>query len=64
MGLRFTISGLKAGEHSLAAYHNNVDGVMTPDYPTVKVLVNGVQVLEGVEQTIRQEKTPFRACPM
>lgn len=56
MGLRFTISGLKAGEHSLAAYHNNVDGVMTPDYPTVKVLVNGVQVLEGVEQTIRQEK--------
>lgn len=56
MGLRFTISGLKAGEHSLAAYHNNVDGKMAPGYPTVKVLVNGEQVLEGVEQTIRQEQ--------
>lgn len=55
MGLRFTISGLAEGVHSLCAYHNNTDGKTAPGYPKVKVLVDGVTVAEGVEQTIRQE---------
>ncbi|MBO5427638.1 MAG: hypothetical protein J5996_04350, partial [Prevotella sp.] len=55
MGLRFTISGLAEGVHSLCAYHNNTDGKTAPGSPKVKVLVDGVTAAEGVEQTIRQE---------
>lgn len=46
-----TISGLKAGSHSLQAFHNNIDGF---DAPPIDVYVNGVKKLEGVEQTNRQ----------
>nr|QIM10189.1 hypothetical protein Prevot485_2880 [uncultured Prevotella sp.] len=56
MGVQFTISGLPAGEHTLCAYHNNTDGVTTPGYPTIKVVVDGVTALTGVEQTIRATK--------
>lgn len=57
MGIQFTITGLTPGEHTLAAYHNNTDGQMTPGYPTVRVVVNGVEQVSGVEQTIRRETT-------
>ena len=53
MGIQLTISGLSAGEHTITAYHNNTDGMLTPGYPTVKVVVDGVEKASGVEQTIR-----------
>ena len=53
MGIQLTISGLSAGEHTITAYHNNTDGMLTPGYPTIKVVVDGVEKASGVEQTIR-----------
>jgi len=41
MGVKFTITGLTAGTHSLAAYHNNTDGVTEHGYPDVMVKING-----------------------
>lgn len=55
MGLKFTISGLSTGEHSICAYHNNTDGITTPAYPNLKVLVNGVEVASDIQQTTRQQ---------
>lgn len=55
MGIQFVISGLTPGEHSLCAYHNNTDGIMSPSYPKVNVIVNGKLQQEGVEQTIRAQ---------
>lgn len=57
MGLKFTISGLSAGKHTLTAYHNNTDGKLSPSYPTVKVVVDGTTLQQGIVQTIRAEKT-------
>lgn len=57
MGLKFTISGLSAGKHTLTAYHNNTDGKLSPSYPTVKVVVDGTTLQQGIAQTIRAEKT-------
>lgn len=57
MGLKFTISGLSAGKHTLTAYHNNTDGKLSPSYPTVKVVVDGTTRQQGIAQTIRAEKT-------
>ncbi len=57
MGLKFTISGLSAGKHTLTAYHNNTDGKLSPSYPSVKVVVDGTTLQQGIAQTIRAEKT-------
>ena len=56
MGLKFTITGLSAGTHTLTAYHNNTDGTLTPGYPDVKVKVNGEEKQTGVKQTVRAQK--------
>lgn len=55
--LDVTISGLKAGHHSLQAYHNCVEyeenqGVI----PDIDIYVNGIKVKEGVKQSIRKSK--------
>jgi len=55
-GIQLIISGLSAGEHSLMAYHNSVDGYQG-ELPTLDVLVDGKTVAEGVKQTIRAEQT-------
>ena len=47
------IEGLPAGEHSLLAYHNCVDGG-TPVIAKLDVAVNGTTVLTGVTQTQRE----------
>lgn len=47
------IEGLPAGEHSLLAYHNCVDGG-TPVIAKLDVAVNGTTVLTGVAQTQRE----------
>lgn len=54
MGIQFTITGLKAGRHTLTAYHNNTDGLTDP-YPTLRILVNGKEVASGISQTIRTQ---------
>lgn len=49
--LRFIVKGLSAGRHTLLTYHNCADkGHGQP--PMVKVLVNGEQVSDPVQQTI------------
>lgn len=55
-GVQFVIEGLKEGLHSLMAYHNMIEGVGgTPS--TLKVVVNGQTVGEGIQQTIRMKQT-------
>lgn len=56
MGVKFTISGLSAGTHTLAAYHNNTDGISSPGYPDICVKINGETVQNGVKQSIRAQK--------
>lgn len=56
MGIQFTITGLKAGKHTLTAYHNNTDGLTDP-YPTLRILVNGKEVAVSISQTIRSQST-------
>lgn len=53
MGVKFTITGLSAGTHTLAAYHNNTDGISSPGYPDICVKINGETVQNGVKQSIR-----------
>lgn len=54
MGIQFTVSGLKAGRHTLTSYHNNTDGLTDP-YPTLRITVNGKEVASGIAQTIRSQ---------
>ena len=49
--LDVTVEGLKAGSHSLQAYHNNVEGLSCPP---VDVYVDGQRVLTGVVQSNRK----------
>ncbi len=54
--LKFTISGLSAGQHTILAYHNNVDGYTTGLLPDINVDVNGSNVATGIAQTVRSQK--------
>lgn len=49
--LDLTIEGFTPGEHSVQAFHNNVDGMDAPD---IDVYVNDRKQLSGVKQTNRQ----------
>lgn len=51
--MNIIISGLPAGEHSLLAYHNCVDGG-TPVIAPLDVTVDGNVVLTGIAQTQRE----------
>jgi len=50
------IDGLKAGHHSILAYHNIVDDVKG-DIPSISIEINGNKVADGIASTIRAEKT-------
>lgn len=55
--LDVTISGLKAGHHSLQAYHNCVEFEEDQGaIPDIDIYVNGIKVKEGVKQSIRKSK--------
>ena len=55
--LDVTISGLKAGHHSLQAYHNCVEYEESQGaIPDIDIYVNGVKVMTGVKQSIRKSK--------
>ena len=55
--LDVTISGLKAGHHSLQAYHNCVEYEENQGaIPDIDIYVNGIKVIEGVKQSIRKSK--------
>ena len=52
--LRFVIKGMKAGTHSLMAYHNATDKGFVATYgavPQLKVLVNGEEKASGIQQS-------------
>ena len=51
--LEVIIEGLPAGPHTLLAYHNNPTSYQGP---RLDVYVDGVRVLEGVQQTMNKEK--------
>lgn len=53
--LILTIDGMKAGEHTLKAYHNNSDKNQTQ--PDIEVSVNGTVVLKGVKFTSGAQST-------
>ena len=56
VALDLTITGLTPGHHTLQAYHNNVDyNPGTVVLPPVNVAVDGVDVVNGVEQTCRAQ---------
>jgi hypothetical protein len=48
-GIRFIISGLSTGQHTILAYHNGVNGLkkLIP----ISIYVNGQRVIEGVQQS-------------
>ena len=52
VGITLTVSGLKAGVHSLLAYHNYPSGYQGPK---LSVYVDGVLALKDVEQTNRAQ---------
>jgi len=52
VGIKLTVTGLSAGQHSLLAYHNNPSGYQGPK---LDVYVDGSLVLSGVEQTNRAQ---------
>ena len=55
--LDVTIFGLKAGHHSLQAYHNCVEYEENQGaIPDIDIYVNGIKVIEGVKQSIRKSK--------
>ncbi len=54
VGIKLTITGLTAGEHTLLAYHNNPSGY---DGPLLDVYVDGSRVLTGISQTNRAQST-------
>ena len=55
--LDVTIFGLKAGHHSLQAYHNCVEFEENQGaIPDIDIYVNGIKVKEGVKQSIRKSK--------
>jgi hypothetical protein len=55
-GVQFKIAGLKAGKHTLMAYHNVIDGY-TGDIAPVDVVVDGTTLATGIAQTIQATKT-------
>lgn len=54
-GMRLEISGLSAGEHTLMAFHNGVDG-WSGELPPLMVKVNNKVVARDIKQTIRATK--------
>ena len=52
MTINVKLSGLSAGEHSILAYHNDIDGKGSS--APIEIAVNGETVLSGVEQTSRE----------
>ena len=49
--IRVSISGLKAGTHTLQVYHNGIDG---KDHSNIKVAVNGNTVINSLKQSNRE----------
>ncbi len=48
-----TIKGMKAGKHTLLAYHNNTDGT---ESAKISIFVDGKKTAEGISQSCRAEK--------
>ncbi len=49
MGMKFTISGLSAGKHTIQAYHNGVNGYTS--VAPINIYVNGELVIENLQQS-------------
>ncbi|MBO5313815.1 MAG: hypothetical protein J6A70_00835 [Prevotella sp.] len=54
MAIKFTITGLSAGKHSIQAFHNNVEFGSGSTAPDIFVDVNDVNVLGNIKQTYRE----------
>ena len=51
--IQMTITGLAAGHHTLLAYHNHWDALAAGSLGPMDVFVNGAQVLDNLQPTIR-----------
>lgn len=49
MGIKFTITGLSAGKHTIQAYHNGVNGYT--NLAPIDIYVNGTKVVDDLEQS-------------
>ena len=59
--LRMTITGLSAGTHTLLTYHNAWDGLATGTVGPIDISVNGTQVIDNLQPTIRAASTTVAA---
>ena len=59
--LRMTITGLSAGTHTLLTYHNAWDGLATGTVGPIDISVNGTQVIDNLQPTIRAASTTAAA---
>ncbi len=55
MAIKFTITGLSKGQHSIQAFHNNVEFGAGSTAPDIFVDVNDVNVLGNIAQTYREQ---------
>lgn len=53
--ITMTISGLATGTHSLLFYLNNVDNPANNTFPPLDIFINGTQVANDVQPTVRVE---------
>ncbi|MEK7949831.1 Ig-like domain-containing protein [Luteolibacter soli] len=55
--LRMTVTGLSAGTHTLLTYHNAWDNVAAGTVGPIDIWVNGTQVIDNLQPTIRAAST-------
>ncbi|MFT3867414.1 MAG: MBG domain-containing protein [Nibricoccus sp.] len=55
--IQMTITGLSPGDHTLLTYHNAVDNPATNFFGPIDIFVNGTQVVDNLQQTIRAAST-------
>lgn len=55
MAIKFTITGLSKGQHSIQAFHNNVELGAGSTAPDIFVDVDSVNVLGNIAQTYREQ---------
>lgn len=59
MGIKFTITGLSAGKHTIQAYHNGVNGYT--GLAPIDIYVNGIKVVDDLEQSTNAQSVSAAA---
>lgn len=59
MGIKFTITGLSAGKHTIQAYHNGVNGYT--NLAPIDIYVNGTKVVDDLAQSANAQSVSAAA---